>query len=246
MTEELTEIVRLELACSICGRGLWLIRSPRYALQQFLLTHDSGRQTVLIECVGTHEEEGSDSDGNKTTSIVTDFHLPVDVLSALLPAATYGAPIWVVADEEPAKRADIGAKSTMIQTHHLKHLPTSKQDLRHSCEEKQLPSRESKDSKTVSVHLLFPGDRLHFENTSVCAIQDFSDSDLTPPTKTLADWAEEYCASWSPLKEFRFIRTVYGWDLNEIQRQVASSMGSCHSGDGKKETATVIINGTKS
>ncbi|KIO25696.1 hypothetical protein M407DRAFT_24964 [Tulasnella calospora MUT 4182] len=237
------------------------------ALQQFLLTHASGRPTVLIECKGTHEEEGTDSDGNKTTTIVTDFHFTVDVSSALLPATTYGAPIWVVADEEPAKRgrywrqvdydpnpppqtpANLEAGSSPPWRREATPLER-KQGLEDAQRRKALAlppwaciSAQTPDP--TGARLLFPGDRLRFENTSVCAIQDFSDSDLTAPTKTLAEWTEEYCTSWSPLKEFRFLRTVYGWDFNDVQHQVASSLAPFHSGDAKKEAATVIIKGTK-
>ncbi|KAG8955963.1 hypothetical protein FRC04_006411 [Tulasnella sp. 424] len=97
----------------------------------------------------------------------------------------------------------------------------------------------------TGARLLLPSDRLRFENASVCAVEDFSDCDLVAATKTLDDWAEEYCASWSPLKEFRFIRTVYGWDPDEVQRQVASSLAPFHYENNTKETAIIIVKGNK-
>ncbi|KAG8907965.1 hypothetical protein FRC01_007530 [Tulasnella sp. 417] len=66
-----------------------------------------------------------------------------------------------------------------------------------------------------------------------------------PPFRTLAEWAEEYCASRSPLKEFRFSRTVYGWDLDEVQRTIKAAVAACHSGDRKKETVKIIFKGRK-
>ncbi|KAG8944938.1 hypothetical protein FRC00_010343, partial [Tulasnella sp. 408] len=81
------------------------VRHAARALEQFLLTHASGRPTVLIECLGTHEKQEPDGPcGDTKTVVVTDFHFAVDVSNALLPADTYGAPVWLVADEEPAKR----------------------------------------------------------------------------------------------------------------------------------------------
>ncbi|KAG9049222.1 hypothetical protein FS837_010858 [Tulasnella sp. UAMH 9824] len=243
------------------------INQDPYALQQFLLTHASGRPTVLIECKGTHEEDqGTDSDGNKTARIVTDFHFTVDVSSALLPADTYGSPVWVVADKEPAKRGrywrQVDYDPNPAQTPaNLEAGPSLLQRREATRLERQLGLENAQRRKVLALppwacisaqtpdptgaRLLFSGDRLRFENAAVCANQDFSDGNLAPPSKALADWAEEYCASRSPLKEFRFIRTVYGWNLSEIQRHVTSSLSSCHSGNDKKETATMIVKGTK-
>ncbi|KAG8910118.1 hypothetical protein FRC00_008834 [Tulasnella sp. 408] len=263
MTEKSTKISR---STYWIGVPNLIVHRTAYALQQFLLTHAAGRPTILIECRGTHEVEGTDSEGNKTTSIETDFHFTVDVSSALLAADTYGSPVWVVADEEPAKRGrywrQVEYDPNPTQT--PANLETGPLPLRRReatpLERKQgledaqrrkalaLPPWACISAQTpdpTGARLVFPGDRLRFENTAVCATQDFSDGDLAPPSKTLADWAEEYCASWSPLKEFRFVRTVYGWDLNEVQSHVASSLSSCHWGDNKKEMATVIIKGTK-
>ncbi|KAG8924882.1 hypothetical protein FRC01_010945, partial [Tulasnella sp. 417] len=189
------------------------------------------------------------------------------VSSALLPATEFGAPVWVVADGEPVRRG--GYRPQVDYNPSPPQIPTNleagsspllrreaspleiKQALEHAQRREALALppwaclSPAQTPDATGVRLVFPGDRLRFENTSICATQDFSDSDLRPPTKTLADWTEEYCASWRPLKEFQFMRTVYGWDFNEVQRQVASSLASCHQGYDAQETATVIVKGTK-
>ncbi|KAG8955969.1 hypothetical protein FRC04_006417 [Tulasnella sp. 424] len=229
------------------------------ALQHFILTHASGRPTVLIECWGTHQVETTDREGDKKVTTVTDFHFTVDISSALLPANTYGAPVWVVADEEPAKRGkywrQIDYDPNPPQAQRPANLEAGRSPLQRRTatplERKQgLDDTQSRRTRGLppwtpvsaqtpnptGARLLFPGDRLRFQNIL---------SNFTAPTKTLDEWAEEYCASRSPLKEFRFIRTVYGWNLDEVQRQVASSLASCHSGKGKKEIVKVIIKGDK-
>ncbi|KAG8955966.1 hypothetical protein FRC04_006414 [Tulasnella sp. 424] len=245
-----------------------LNHDPR-ALQHFLLTHASGRPTVLIECKGTHEVGSDNPDGTQTTITETDFHFTVDISSALLPANTYGAPVWVVADEEPVKRGKYWRQidydpnpppqaqtPANLEAGHsrLRRRAATPLERKQALDDAQrrkalgLPPWASISAQTpdpTGVRLLFPGDRLRFDKASVCAIEGFSDSNLVAPTKTLDEWAEEYCASWSPLKEFRFMRTVYGWDLAEVQRQVASSLAPCHGGDDKKETVTVIIKGNE-
>ncbi|KAG8955965.1 hypothetical protein FRC04_006413 [Tulasnella sp. 424] len=239
------------------------------ALKQFLLSHASGRPTVLIECKGTHEVECDDGEGGTRMETVIDFHFTVDISNALLPASTFGAPVWVVADEEPAKRGkywrqidydpnppsqtqtpvNLEAGNSRLLRRQATPLER-KQGLEDAQRRKDLglPPWASISAQTpdlTGARLLLPSDRLRFENASVCAVEDFSDCDLVAPTKTLDDWAEEYCASWSPLKEFRFIRTVYGWNPDEVQRQVASSLAPFHSGDNTKETATIIVKGNK-
>ncbi|KAG9049221.1 hypothetical protein FS837_010857 [Tulasnella sp. UAMH 9824] len=243
-----------------------ILNQDPQALQQFLLTHASGRPTVLIVCKGTHEVEGTDSDGAKTTTIVTDFHFTVDVSSALLAPDAYGAPVWVVADEEPAKRgrywrqidydpnppqtpANLEARSLSLRRRSATPLE-KKQGLEDVQRRRAmgLPPWACITAQTpdlTGARLLSPNDRRRFENAAFSTIEDFSDSDLEPPSITLADWTEEYCANWSPLKEFRFLRTVYGWDFRDVQRKIASSLAPCHSGDAKKEEVTVIVKGTK-
>ncbi|KAG8924881.1 hypothetical protein FRC01_010944 [Tulasnella sp. 417] len=236
------------------------------ALQQFLLTHATNKPTVLIECKGTHEEEGTDSDGAKTTTVVVDFHFAVDVTSALLNPDMYGAPVWVVADEEPAKRgkywrqidydpipsrtpANLEARSSSLRRRTA--TPLEKKQALEDTQRRRamgLPPWACITAQTpdlTGARLVSAADRIRFENSATSTIEDFSDSDLEPPSITLADWTEEYCASWSPLKEFRFLRTVYGWDFRDLQRKVAVSLASAHTGQGKKETATVVIKGTK-
>ncbi|KIO32370.1 hypothetical protein M407DRAFT_18681 [Tulasnella calospora MUT 4182] len=229
-----------------------------HALQQFLLTHATGRPTVLIECVGTHEVDKRDGRGETTTTVVTDFHFTVDVSSALLPADTYGAPVWVVAHEEPAKRgrywrqidynpnpASLEAGTSPLLRRRTATPLEKKQGLDDAHRRRSLglpPWTCLSAQSPTGARLLFPGDRLRFKDTSA---QGYLDSNLGPPSKTLAEWTEEYCASWSPLKEFRFIRTVYGWDLDQVQQMVKGTLATCHSGDRKKETVNIIIKGRK-
>ncbi|KAG8977747.1 hypothetical protein FRB90_008722, partial [Tulasnella sp. 427] len=255
-----------------------LTKDPQ-ALQNFLLTHAAKPPTVLIHCTGTHEEEGTDSDGNKTTNVVEDFNFTVDITSALLPADAYGAPVWLVADEEPAKRGrnwrqiaydpnpppptsqpqvvpppatlEAGSSSSPQTLHLRKATPLErKQGLDDAQRRNQLglPPWACISAQTpdpTGARILLPADRQRFDCAAACSIDDFSDKDLPAPSYSLAEYLEDYCANGSPLKEFRFLRTVYGWDLHEVENKVALSLDQCHSGDAKKETAKVIIRGTK-
>lgn len=238
------------------------------ALQQFLLMHAYDRPTVLIKCKGTHEQWCSSGGfGGPATETVTDFDFTVDISSALLPVDTYAAPVWVVADEEPAKRgrywrqidhnpssqnplhvpADIEASQLLRR----RATPLErKQALDDAQRRKELALPPWARVSTLTTdqtgaRLLFPTDRLRFENTSFCTIEDFSDDNLPSPTKSLAEWTEEYCATRCPLKEFRFERTVYGWDLEEVERKILSLLADRHAGDRKKTSVKVIIKGRK-
>ncbi|KIO32369.1 hypothetical protein M407DRAFT_18680 [Tulasnella calospora MUT 4182] len=233
------------------------LNQDAHALEQFLLTHATGRPTVLIECDGTHQEVKLSTRGKDKTVTVTDFHFTVDVSNALLPADTYGAPVWVVADKEPAKRGrywhqiDYDPNPASLEAgtspHRRKTAPLLERMLVRDyarLRKSWLPpwTRLSAQSPTGGVRLLLPGDRIRFKDISA---QGYLDFDMGPPSKTLAEWTEEYCASRSPLKEFRFIRTVYGWSLDEVQQMVKRTLATCHSGDHRKETVNVIIKGRK-
>ncbi|KIY64818.1 hypothetical protein CYLTODRAFT_445755 [Cylindrobasidium torrendii FP15055 ss-10] len=39
-------------------------------------------------------------------------------------------------------------------------------------------------------------------------------------TKTVRQWADQYCESPKKLKEFTYVKTIYGWDLNALERAV--------------------------
>ncbi|KAG8987867.1 hypothetical protein FRB90_003093, partial [Tulasnella sp. 427] len=246
------------------------------ALQNFLLTHAVKSPTVLIHCIGTHQEEGTNSDGDRVMRVVEDFNFTVDITSALLPADAallpadaYGAPVWLVADEEPAKRGrnwrqvaydpnppppttlEAGSSSSP-QTLRLRNATPlkRKQGLDDAQRRNQLAlppwaciSTQTPDP--TGARILSPADRQRFDCAAACSIDDFSDTDLPAPSRSLAEYLEDYCANGSPLKEFRFLRTVYGWDLHDVENKVAASLSSCHSGDAKKETAKVMIKGTK-
>ncbi|KAG9048597.1 hypothetical protein FS837_012452 [Tulasnella sp. UAMH 9824] len=245
-----------------------ILNQDPQALQQFLLGHAYDRPTVLIKCTGSHEEDCTTGGfGGPSTDVVTDFDFTVDISKALLPVDAYGAPVWVVADEEPAKRgrywrqidqhpgsqnplhtpADIEASQLLRRRGtHLERKQALDDAVRRR--ELALPPWACVSTQTpdqTGVRLLFPTDRLRFEGTSFSTIEDFSDSNLTPPTKPLIQWTEEYCTNWSPLKEFRFERTVYGWNLEEVKRKVSSLLADCHGGRNKKETVEIIIKGRK-
>ncbi|KAG8924558.1 hypothetical protein FRC00_005006 [Tulasnella sp. 408] len=245
-----------------------ILNQDSQALQQFLLAHAYERPTVLIKCTGTHKVYGVPAGfGESTTDVVTDFDFTVDISSALLPADAYGAPVWVVADEEPAKRGRYWRQIDHDpSSHNPLHIPADieasqllrrravplerKQALDDAARRKELglppwACVSTQTSDQTGVRLLFPTDRLRFDGTSFSTIEDFSDSNLLPPNKPLIEWAEEYCTNWSPLKEFRFERTVYGWNLEEVERKVSSLLVDCHRGENKKETVKIIIKGRK-
>ncbi|KAG8987870.1 hypothetical protein FRB90_003096 [Tulasnella sp. 427] len=232
------------------------------ALQQFLLTHATNRPTVLVACRGTHEEWRPTRDGGDTR-VVTDFSFVVDISNALLPAETYGAPVWVVGDEEPANRgrswrqveskpptpAPLEAGSSSGRRRKATALERKQNlddfQLRETGGAPPWASRSTPDANSKGFRLLLPEDRARFEHATVYYVSNFTDLNLQVPTITLADWTEEYCASRSPLKEFRFQRTVYGWDLNDMERRIKSTLRYCHTGAARKEEVKVYIKGAE-
>lgn len=52
----------------------------------------------------------------------------------------------------------------------------------------------------------------------------FDDSIISSPTKSLRDWADEYCASHKRLKQFTFTKVVLGWNITSLKQAVENTI----------------------
>lgn len=216
---------------------------------------------VIVHCRGTHEEESTDSDGRTTTTDVPDFDFDVDITSALI-QTPQDVCLWTVPDGEPAYRGKLWRQVDDVlspQSDRLgnprsppqirRRIATSVERIQANIDTKRredfaLPpwaSLPSQISEGTAGRLLNPADRIHLQNACHCAVDDYSDNLLLPASKTIANFAEEFCASWRPLREFRFQRTVYGWDFDDIEGRVRGILGRYLSGPNPKSSATVRL-----
>ncbi|KAG9019731.1 hypothetical protein FRB90_011002 [Tulasnella sp. 427] len=83
------------------------------------------------------------------------------------------------------------------------------------------PSDELRDSLANSAHA--PAEH---------GGQWYDDSYVGHPTKTLRDWADEYCASKRYLKEFKFEKVVYGWNMGALRQAIEATIRDNYAHQG--------------
>lgn len=69
--------------------------------------------------------------------------------------------------------------------------------------------------------------------------QWYDDSFVGHPTKTLRDWADEYCASKRALKEFNFEKVVYGWNMGALRQAIEATIRNNYAYQEKVEVTFV-------
>lgn len=65
----------------------------------------------------------------------------------------------------------------------------------------------------------------------------FDDSNISAPSKTLRDWADEYCASHRLLKEFTYEKVVYGWNMTALRQAIENAIRSNYVHPDKVDVA---------
>lgn len=177
------------------------------------------------------------------TVTITDFSFFVDLTHHILPEAE--APIWVVGDSDPAYRGSVvrqvdntplpaGAKNKDVEAGNT--MTGKGMGRRKATPDEKLAAsqrREAKYDAGLPPWVLITGEprgaeahleseegrrRLQYATNGHGLFYD--DSVLNPPTKTIRDWADEYCASKKKLKEFTFRKQVYGWNLNSLRDSI--------------------------
>lgn len=176
------------------------------ALYRFLLSQSQTRPSYRIQCRGTHDELLSrwvterDSQGHSRsrrethTETVVDFDFCIDVHPEV--AGGLGPIPWTVSENEPAYRGKMvreyeGFSSPLLSVAPAKHKPTRK-------ERKQGQEWAKRRFLSGLPPWILQQD---IEDGSV-DILGSSQTDGLKSSKTVRQWADEYCASSKYLKEF--------------------------------------------
>lgn len=178
------------------------------------------------------------------TETITDFAFHIDITHHILPESD--PPIWVAGDCEPAYRGSVvrqvdntplpaGAKDKDVEAGKT---TTGKGTWRRKATKDEIAMASARRHTKADVGLppwvLMMGERrgaeAHLESedarrrfqyaTNARTTVDWDDSVLNPPTKTIREWADEYCASKKMLKEFTFNKQVYGWNFPALRDSI--------------------------
>lgn len=207
------------------------------ALYRFLLSHSLTPPTVRVHLRGTHTESRTrsvssrDKDGHyhmveeHYTEEVTDFDFDIDVGQHIASRPVH----WSLPDEEPAYRGGM-VKEVDVPSERLisgialeggsplARRKAAKRDIKAAaaCQKEKrargLPPWAAIDEGTDATH------------TGLLAHQ----SSVLKSSKTLREWADEYCATDKLLKEFTYEKVVYGWHLANLEAAISAAIKSTY------------------
>ncbi|RPD62890.1 hypothetical protein L227DRAFT_521816 [Lentinus tigrinus ALCF2SS1-6] len=205
------------------------------ALYRFLLSQSTSPPEYRMHLRGTHTEHrtrfvsGTDSKGNPTTTTehytetVTDFDFYID----LTPNIVHGPVHWSLPDAEPAYR---GAMVKQVDSNDLvtrdpeMALPSGR---RKATKEEIKAAKERKEIRKACglPPWVAVGPESWFQQ------QTPERAVVLESSKSLRQWADEYCASDKLLKEFTYTKIVYGWNTVNLREAVIAAIRSVYNHD---------------
>ncbi|KAG9019718.1 hypothetical protein FRB90_010988 [Tulasnella sp. 427] len=190
------------------------------------------------------------------TETIQDFAFEIDITQCLLPEPR-GPPVWVIGDREPAHRG--GRKRQVDNTPYMVGDETSTTDLeagkkamktrstwrRMATDVEKGAADGRKDRRYnwgIPSWVLLPGEtrgteanldnpnaREVFEGAVNTKLEGIDDVNLRPPSRSLRDWADEYVRSKRMLKEFIFVKEIYGWNWGSVEQALKTVIAANYS-----------------
>ncbi|KAJ8083897.1 hypothetical protein PM082_002663 [Marasmius tenuissimus] len=206
------------------------LNSDGEALYRFLLSQSLSPPTIYIHCKATHQEtrtrtvSSRHSDGRTHhhtetyNETVTDFDFLLDISSLILPLGGKEPIHWSSKDPEPSYR---GRMFREIEGH------TGKR--RAIRAEKKLYAKWAKLRENAGIPPWVT------ESAESPYIDEHLASGALGSSKTVRQWADDYCASPRHLKQFTYRKVVYGWNmdfvLGRVHKTLTSAMGPFYGGN---------------
>ncbi|KAI0361563.1 hypothetical protein OH77DRAFT_1444179 [Trametes cingulata] len=206
------------------------------ALYRFLLSQSQVPPSYHLHCSGTHTEHKTrtvwrnDSQGRSQahtehyTETVTDFDFYID----LGPQIAHGPVHWSLPDAEPAYRGQ------MFMQVDSNELVSADPEAIHAEGRRKATKQEIKDAKQRK-HLrkeyglppwVAPGPESWY---NAAGAMPPPEAKVLASSRSLRDWADEYCASDKLLKEFTYTKVVYGWNIANLKEAVTAAIQSVYS-----------------
>ncbi|KAI0695182.1 hypothetical protein BC835DRAFT_1273768 [Cytidiella melzeri] len=207
------------------------------ALYRFLLSQSQIPPQLFLHVKGQHQEHQTrsvrriDDRGHarwatETESVtVHDFDFHIDVSQYILQKPTQ----WSIPDEEPAYRGNMKLEvEGEPESARRRVWKASRQERKRASmwkREREMRGLPPWIGSPTPVGMPPPSTR-SVVGPPVHA--EMYENDVLKSTKTVRDWADEYCASDKMLKEFTYRKVVYGWNFSALEAAVAAAVKSTH------------------
>ncbi|KAJ8702559.1 hypothetical protein PTI98_001266 [Pleurotus ostreatus] len=207
------------------------------ALYRFLLSQSSTPPTYRIHCHGSHTETRSrwvthehhgkyESRHESYSETITDFDFYIDVSQSLLGTDAAGPLMWSVSDSEPSYRGSM-VRQVLIPD------GLAKRKREGTAEEISAHKRWSSERASRGMPPWMTGvPSFQWTEGTPDIPNGAPRSSILRSSRTLREWADDYCASDKLLKEFVFEKVLYGWNVaslsSAIQSAIAASPYSGH------------------
>ncbi|KAK0465054.1 uncharacterized protein EV420DRAFT_1637223 [Desarmillaria tabescens] len=188
------------------------LNSDGEALYRFLLSQASTPPSLSLHCRGTHSETRQrhvthtghggrvETRFESYTETVVDFDFYISLDQLILPEPTH----WSVADSDPAYRGRMFREIDLSGPRKARW------------KERRAFRSWIKDRDARGL----PPWISNIQTTDTCPTLE--DSVVLRSSKTLRAWADEYCASPKYLKEFVYVKSIYGWNLRNLESAIRS------------------------
>ncbi|KAH9858151.1 hypothetical protein C2E23DRAFT_167224 [Lenzites betulinus] len=200
------------------------------ALYRFIMTHAQERPEMLLHVKGSHVETANvkysvpQADGGKPkdtqtqfSATVSDFNFYIDVGRHIC----HGPIHWTVPDEVPEYRGKLYPEVDRPRDDH---------DPEHGVVHTKRKKASGKDVDATAAWTEFrwlnglppwvgPNDRDAQSSNEVRLLP--RSAAVLQSSRSIRDWAYDYCKSKRKLKEFVYEKTVYGWDVGKLENAVA-------------------------
>ncbi|KAL6309929.1 hypothetical protein BKA93DRAFT_756836 [Sparassis latifolia] len=207
------------------------------ALYRFLLSHSQTPPTLVLHVHGDHTESRTrwvsrrDNDGNHRTEPeyyteeVVDFDFSIDVGQHIAAGPVH----WSLPDNEPAYRGKMYKEvddhlSLQLEGDMLLGLTRRHSTRRETKLAKASQAERASKGLPPWATLQLGSNRNDSSNLPIGAQQ----AQVLKSSRTLRQWADEYCASDKLLKEFTYEKTVCGWNFANLETAVNAAIKSTY------------------
>ncbi|TCD69935.1 hypothetical protein EIP91_005759 [Steccherinum ochraceum] len=215
------------------------------ALYRFLLSRARDPPKLTVSLDGTHSERryrtvtSRDAQGRthrreeSYEETVTDFAFAIDLTQHVVPDSVVH---WSVPDEEPAYRGrmyeEVDGVFAVASTGAPIRLEVDAEEGRQAKgARRQAVRQEVKSAKAWRASRWQRGLPPWVGPGSVERVAGHAstaEANVMKSSRTLREWADEYCASDKWLKEFTYEKVVYGWNLGALEAAITAAVKSTY------------------